>query len=206
MPGSTKALATNRPRACCDSGITVAVGRGPVDMHYGDVVRVLDAVERGGCQGVTSLLAIMEAVDVARKRSTESYKYRSGSGRERKFTDRRAGGSATALPSSVCAMERRRPLQIIKPRRRFSLSPTCAKLLERAGRTAPCIPGRRCRYGGVGPHGLEHLALAPDAGAVAICTTDAAFAHTAGSDDMFGHIKIQLAGDPLADLPSRRDG
>lgn len=206
MSGSTKALAKNEPRVYYDSGIIVAVGRGPVDMHYGDVVRVPDAVERGGCQGVTSLLAIMEAVDVTRKRSTESYKYRSGSDRERKFIDRRAGGSVTTLLSNVCAMERRRLLQIIKPRRRFGLSLMYAKLLKYAGHTAPGIPGRRCRYSGVGPYDLEHFALALDAGAAAICTTDAAFAHIVGNDDMFGHIKIQLASDPLIDLLSRQDG
>lgn len=160
MSGSTKALAGNRPRAYYDSGIIVAVGRGPADMHHGDVIRVLDAVERGGCQGVTSLLAIMEAVDVTRKRSTESYKYRSGSDRERKFVGRRAHGSVTNLLNDVRAMERRRLLQIIKPRRRFSLSLMYAKLLEHAGHTAPGIPGRRCRYSGVGPYDLERFALA----------------------------------------------
>ena len=206
MSGSTKALARNRPRVYYDSGITVAVGRGPVDMHYGDVVRILDAVERSRCQGVTSLLAIMESIDVIRKRSTESYKYWSGSDKERKFIDMKASGSVTTLLNNVRAMERRRLLQIIKPRRRFSLSLMYAKLLEHAGHTAPGIPGRRCRYSGVGPYDLEHFALALDAGAEAICTTDAAFAHIAGNDDMFGRIKIQLAGDPLIDLLSKLDG
>ncbi len=206
MSGSTKALARNRPRVYYDSGIIVAVGRGPVDMHHGDVVRILDAVERSGCQGVTSLLAIMEAVDVTRKRSTESYKYRSGSDGERKFIDRRVHGSVTSLLNDVRDMERRRSLQIIRPKRRFSLSLMYAKLLEHAGRTAPGIPGRRCRYSGVGPYDLEHFALALGAGAKAICTTDAAFAHIAGNDDMFGRIKIQLAGDPLIDLLAKWDG
>lgn len=129
MSESTKALAKNEPRVYYDSGIIAAVGRGPVDMHHGGAARVLDAAERSGCQGVTSLLAIMEAVDVTRKRSTESYKYRSGSDRERRFIDRRAHGSATTLPSNVRAMERRRLPQIIKPRSRFGLSLMYAKLL-----------------------------------------------------------------------------
>ena len=53
---------------------------------------------------------------------------------------------------------------------------------------------------------LGHFALALDAGAVAICTTDAAFADIAGNDGVFGHIKIQLTGDPLIDLLAGRGG
>lgn len=66
--------------------------------------------------------------------------------------------------------------------------------------------GRRCRHIGVGPFDMAHFALALGARAEAICTTDAAFADIAGSDGVFGHIRIQLTGDPLIDLLAGRGG
>ena len=79
-------------------------------------------------------------------------------------------------------------------------------MLEHEGRTAPGVGGQRCRHVGVGPFDWAHFALALGARAEAICTTDAAFADIAGSDDMFGHIKIQLTRDPLIDLLAGHDG
>ena len=202
------ALSRNkRPRVYYDSGILVAVGRGPADMHYDDVIRVLDAVDMCGCQGVTTPLALMEAVDVFRKRATGSHKYRSGSDGERVSIDLDVRGSVTNMLDKVDDMKRLRQLKILYSHGPFlNLSFLHKKMLEHAGRTAPGVGGQRCRHIGVGPFNWEHFALALDAGAVAICTTDAAFADIAGNDGTFGHIKIQLTGAPLIDLLAGRGG
>ena len=196
-----------KPRVYYDSGILVAVGRGPVDIHYDDVIRVLDAVDMSGCQGVTTPLALMEAVDVFRKRVTGSYKYLSGSDVERMSIDLNVRGSVTNMVDKVDDMKQQRQLKILDSRGPLSdLSFLCEKMLEHAGRTAPGVGGQRCRHVGVGPFDWAHFSLALDADAVAICTTDAAFADIAGNDDMFGHIKIQLTRDPLIDLLAGHDG
>ena len=98
-------------------------------------------------------------------------------------------------------MKRQRSLKIVQPEEWFpNVSLLHAKMLEHAGRTAPGVGGQRCRHIGVGAFDWAHFAFALYAGAVAICTTDAAFADIAGNDATFGHIKIQLARDPLIDL------
>ena len=77
-------------------------------MHYDGVIRVLNAVDMSGCQGVTTPLALMEALDVFRKRATWSHKYRSGSDGERKTVDLDVRGSVSNMLDMVDAMKRQR--------------------------------------------------------------------------------------------------
>ena len=60
--------------------------------------------------------------------------------------------------------------------------------------------GKMYRHRGIGSFDMIHYTFAEGANASVIITSDAALADIEGSDDMFGHIRVQLTGEPLIDL------
>ena len=189
-----------RPAVYLDTGVLVALVLGASDMHYNGAVRVYDAIVRSGCRPVTSLLAIMEMVNVVRRRTAASYKCRPGRGEDQEAADARVRRAVARALDLINTMTNDGILTIMKtagwsPGLDFLLG----KMLEHPGRIVSGTRSRTCRHRGVGPYDWFHYALALLAGASVICTTDAALADVAGSDAQFGRIQIQLTGEPLID-------
>ena len=183
-----------------DSGVMVALSIAG-DAHHDDAVGACTAMEQGKCHMITSSLAVMEAVAAVRKRITMSHKRRSGSEDERADVDAHASRAAAGMLNLVSGMARQGFLRIVElDDRSPDLYLLHGKALARAGRAVYGGKSRFYRYRGVGSCDWLHFAFARDAGASVICTTDAAFADIEGSDDEFGHIRIQLTGAPLIDL------
>ena len=181
-----------------DSGPLVALALGADDMHYGGAVRACEAAVRSGCRLVTSLLAIMEMVNVLRRRMAASCKCRPGRGEDQEAADARVRRAVERALVLVMNMKRSGALEIMEtagwsPDLDFLLG----KMLEHPGRIVSGMRSRTCRHRGVGPYDWFHYALALLAGASVICTTDAALADVAGSDAQFGRIQVQLTGGPL---------
>ena len=167
-------------------------------MHYNGAVRVYDAIVRSGCRPVTSLLAIMEMVNVVRRRTAASYKCRPGRGEDQEAADARVRRAVARALDLINTMTNDGILTIMKtagwsPGLDFLLG----KMLEHPGRIVSGMRSRTCRHRGVGPYDWFHYALALLAGASVICTTDAALADVAGSDAQFGRIQVQLTSEPL---------
>ena len=117
---------------------------------------------------------------------------RSGDDDERRAADERARGAAAALLDLVDDMKGHGRLEVVDMEGRPpDLAVLCGRMLEHAGYTVPGSKGQTCRHRGIGSYDWLHIAFARDAGVAVICTTDAAFADIAGSDDEFGHIGIQ---------------
>ena len=87
-----------------DTGMIVALARGPADPHYEGVARLDAFARRNKWRVITSPLAIMEAVDVVRKRTATSHRYRSGSGKERAAVDAEVRLAAADLHEIVTDM------------------------------------------------------------------------------------------------------
>ena len=181
-----------------DSGVLAALARKSFDMHYDGSVRACGAAVRSGCQLVTSLLAIMEMVNVLRRRMAASCKCRPGRGEDQEAADARVRRAVERALVLVMNMKRSGALEIMEtagwsPDLDFLLG----KMLEHPGRIVSGMRSRTCRHRGVGPYDWFHYALALLAGASVICTTDAALADVAGSDAQFGRIQVQLTSGPL---------
>ena len=177
----------------------------------------------------------MEAAGAIRRRITPSRRHRSGDDDERRAVDERAREAVAAPLDLADGMKGNGRLEVVdmegwSP----DLAALCSRTLEHAGCTVPGSKGQACRHRGIrshdwllsraerrrqaascrhrgiGSHDWPHIAFARDAGATVTCTTDAAFADTAGSDDEFGHVKIQPtstgAVGPLHDLAQGRGG
>lgn len=193
--GQSRAAGNGKPAAYLDSGILVALTMGTADMHHDGAVEVCDEVVRDGCRPVTSPLAVMEMIGVVRRRTAMSHKCKPGRGEDLLAADadmRRAVALALAIINN---MEIQGRLTIMGA---AGWSPDFVllqcKMLEHAGRTVSGRRSRTCRYRGVGSYDWFHYALAREAGASVICTTDAALADIAGNDGEFGHIRILLTG------------
>ena len=181
-----------------DTGVLVALALGPSDMHYDGAVRACNAAVRSGCRLVTSLLAIMEMVNVVRRRTAASYKCRPGRGEDQEAADARVRRAVERALELIDSMRKDGTLTIMEtagwsPDLDFLLG----KMLEHPGRIVSGMRSRTCRHRGVGPYDWFHYALALLAGASVICTTDAALADVAGSDAQFGRIQVQLTSGPL---------
>lgn len=181
-------------------------------MHNAGAAGACAAAWQGRFRAVAPRLAAMEAAGAIRKRITSSRRHRSGDDDERRAVDGRAREAVAALLDLVDDMKGNGRLEVVDME---GWSPGLAVLysrtLEHAGCTVPGSKGQTCRHRGIGSHDWLHTALARDAGATVICTTDAAFADIAGSDDdEFGHIKIQPtstgAVGPLYDLAQGQGG
>ena len=186
------------PVVYLDSGVLVALALGPSDMHYDGAVRACHAAVRNGCQLVTSLLAIMEMINVVRRRTAASYKCRPGCGEDQEAAEARVRRAVARALVLVINMKSDGVLAIMKatgwsPDLDFLLG----KMLEHPGRIVSGMRSRTCRHRGVGPYDWFHYALALLVGASVICTTDAALANVAGSDAQFGGIQVQLTSGPL---------
>ena len=167
-------------------------------MHYDGAVRACDAAVRNGYQLVTSLLAIMEMINVVRRRTAASCKCRPGRVEDQEAADARVRRAVAQALVLVMNMKRSGALEIMEtagwsPDLFFLLG----KMLEHPGRIVSGTRSRTCRHRGVGPYDWFHCALALLAGASVICTTDAALADVAGSDAQFGRIQVQLTSEPL---------
>ena len=181
-----------------DSGVLAALARGEDDMHYSGAVRVYDAIVRNGCRPVTSLLAIMEMINVLRRRMAASYKCRPGHNEDQEAADARVRRAVVRALDLINTMTSDDILEIMEtagwsPDLFFLLG----KMLEHPGRIVSGMRSRTCRHRGVGPYDWFHYALALLAGASVICTTDAALADVAGGDAQFGRIQVQLTSEPL---------
>ena len=181
-----------------DSGPLVALALGADDMHYDGAARACDAAVRNGYQLVTSLLAIMEMINVVRRRTAASCKCRPGRVEDQEAADARVRRAAADALDLINTMVKDGTLAIIEtagwsPDLDFLLG----KMIEHPGRIVSGMRSRTCRHRGVGPYDWFHYALALLAGASVICTTDAALADVAGSDAQFGRIQIQLTSEPL---------
>lgn len=182
-----------------DSGVIIALARGPEDMHYSSAVKLKEMANQSGRPVITSKLAIMEAIGVIRKRNAMSRKYMTGSDKEGEEADDDAQQAVAHMLEAV-ALAKAQGLIRIAELKGWSpdLDLLYTKMLMHAGSTRPGKKGRTGRHRGVGACDWFHFTIAKDAGATTICTTDAALADIAGNDDDFGHIRILLTGS----LPS----
>lgn len=180
-------------------------------MHSAGAAGACAVAWQGRFRAAAPRLAVMEAVGAIRRRITPSRRHRSGDDDERRAVDERAREAVAALLDLVDGMKGNGRLEVVdmegwSP----DLAVLCSRTLEHAGCTVPGSKGQACRHRGIGSHDWLHIAFARDAGATVTCTTDAAFADTAGSDDEFGRIKILLtstgAVGPLHDLAQGRGG
>ena len=195
--------AGKKPLACLDAGMLVALVLGTIDMHHGGAVRVCGAAKRSGFQLITSRLAVMEMINVVRRRAASSRKCRPGRGDDLAAADAHVRKMVVDALNIIHSMEQEGGLIVKKME---GLPPDFAflqrKMREHPGRT---VSGRRshtCRHRGVGPHDWVLFALAKSVGALVICTTDAALADIAGRDGDFGRIQVQLTSAPLIGLLS----
>ena len=170
----------------------------PTDAHHQDVVNMLNEMWRSGYRIIVSLLTLMETFASIRRKSTTSKTCRSGSEDERAGVEAHVQGIVTTAFGLLDKLVNEGIIEIVEPE---NWSPDLlllyAKLLEHAGYVLPVDKGRPFRHRAVGSYDWLHFALAKYLGAVAILTTDVAFADIAGNDDEFGHILIQLASEPL---------
>ena len=187
-----------KPRACLDAGMLVAMALGTIDMHYDGAVRVCDAAVRSGFQLITSRLAVMEMINITSRRTAMLHKCRPGSREDLSATDAHVRKAVAYALNLLNIMEQQGDLSIIElegwP---ADLAVLQSKLIECQGRIVPGVRNLACRHCGVGPHDLIQYTLAKAVGALVICTTDAALADIAGRDDEFGRIHVQVTGRPL---------
>ena len=87
-----------------DSGMIVALARGPEDLHYEGVARLDAFAEQNGWHVITSPLAVMESVSVVRRRTAMSHKYRSGGDGEMAAVDAKVQRAADNLRRSMSDM------------------------------------------------------------------------------------------------------
>lgn len=172
----------------------------PTDAHHQDVVKMLHEIWRRGYRITVSLLTLMETLASIRRKSTTSKTCRSGSEEERAGVEAHVQDIINVAFGLLDKLVNEGIIEIIEPE---EWSPDLlllyAKMLEHAGYVLPVNKGRPFRHRAVGSYDWLHFALAKYLGAVAILTTDMAFADIAGNDDEFGHILIQLASEPLAE-------
>ena len=168
------------------------------DVHHDDVIRVINAVVRNGWRLIISYMVIFEAINAVRKRITTSYKRQSGGEEERAGVEATADATVAHMFKILDRMVKHGILGIAK---QGGWSPDfsrlCDKALAHRGRAVYVVSSKSYRHRGIGAFDLMHYAFARDAGASVIITSDAAFADIEGSDDEFGHIRVQLTGEPL---------
>ena len=192
----------NEPIIYSDSGPLVALTRGEIDMHYAGTVRVCNAIKRSGCRLITSPLALAETIGVVRKKTAISYKCRQGHDGDLWYADARVDEATTRAFKLARNLDECGFLIVVNiPGWTLDLPRVHAKMFEHPGRVVPGR-GKFCRHLGIGSCDWPQIMLARDVGASAILTTDTAFADIVGSDSEFGHIKVQLTGEPLIDLLS----
>ena len=171
----------------------------PDDMHHDDAVRAFRAIMRKGCRAVTSPLAVMEAVAVARKKAAGSHRCGPDGAEELAGVEAHVQDAAGGMARFVDHMVEEKILRIMDTK---AWSPDLellyGKLIEHAGHAVPATKGSRFRHRAVGSCDWLHFWLAFVFGAAMICTTDTAFADIPGRDDKFGGIAVQLASAPLA--------
>ena len=181
-----------------DSSILVALFD-PDDMHHDDAVRAFRAIMRKGCRAVTSRLAVMEAVAVARKKAARSHRCGPEGAEELVDVEAHVQDAADDMVKFVDRMADEDILTIIDSKVWSpDLELLYGKMLEHAGHVVPATKGSRFRHRAVGSCDWLHFWLALIAGAAMICTADRAFADIPGRDDRFGGIAVQLASGPLA--------
>ena len=135
-----------------------------------------------------------------------SYKCRQGHDEDLRHADDRVDEAAANAAKLFDNLDRRVFLTVVNiPGWQLDLPRMHAKMLEHPGRTVPGR-GKFCRHLGIGSCDWPQIMFARDAGASAILTTDTAFADIVGNDGEFGHIKVQLTGEPLIDLLSSAGG
>lgn len=170
----------------------------PTDAHHQDVVRMLDEMWRSGYRIIVSLLTLMETFASIRRKSTTLNTCRLGSEEERASVEAHVQNAVKDARRRLSRLVEQGIIEIVEPE---NWSPDLlllyAKVFEHAGYVLPVDKGRPFRHRAVGSYDWLHFALAKYLGAVAILTTDMAFADIAGNDDEFGHILIQLASEPL---------
>ena len=192
----------DRPIIYSDTGPLVAYARGKADRHHAGAVKVFSAARRSGCRLITSPQAIAETIGVVRKRTAASYKYRPGHSEDLRYADDRVHEATAGATRILYKLNEQGFLTIVYiPDWYFDQLRVYSKMVEHPGRT---VPGWKsfCRHLGINPCDWPQIAFAVDAGASAICTTDAAFADIVGNDAEFGHLKVQLTSAPLIDLLS----
>ena len=192
-----------KPRACLDAGMLVAMVLGTIDMHYEGAVRVYDAARRSGFKLITSRLAVMEMISVVRRRTTMSRKCRPGRSGDLSAADAHVREAVAHALDLISKMRQEGSLIVMETTGGYyDFDLLHRKMLEHPGRTVSGERSRTCRHRGVGPYDWVLFALAKSAGALVICTTDAALADIAGRDDGFGGIQVQLTSAPLVGLLS----
>ena len=193
--GRSRGAEDEKPAAYLDSGIPVALAMGTADMHHDGAVRVCDEAVRDGYRLAASPLAVMETIGVVRRRAATSHKCKPGRGEDLLAADADVRGAVALALAIISGMTKQGGLTIMGA---AGWSPDFVlvqcKMLEHKGRTVSGRRSRTCRHRGVGPYEWFRCALAREAGASVICTTDAALADVAGNDGEFGHIRVILAG------------
>ena len=171
----------------------------PNDVRHDGAARVFQAIMKSRCKAVTSLLAVMEAVAIVRKKAARSHRCRSGGAEELAGVEVHVQDAAGGMAEFIRKMSDEGILRIIDQK---ELSPYLellyGKALEHAGRVVPAPEGDECRHLGVGSCGWVDFWLARAFGAARICTTDVAFADIPGRDAEFGGIAVQLTSAPLS--------
>ena len=192
-----------RSRPCFDSGMIVALLL-LSGMHREGALRVLGAARPNRRTPPASQLAITEAVAAARRKTAEPHRRRSGSGEEMAGAGAHVHDAVSRLLAFIETLKNKGGPSVVETcDSPFDLVALSCKAVEHAGRAAaPAKSGKRRRHRGAGARDWPHLWPALFAGVGMICTTNAAFADIAGSDDVFGRILVQLTSGPLVGPPA----
>ena len=168
------------------------------DAHHADAARVLDEAARSGWRLITTYAVVLEVIDAVRKKVIASHRRQSGGEEERAGVEASAEDTVARAISITKDMVNQGILEIVSTESKSpDFSRLCDKALAHRGRAVYMASSKSYRHHGIGAFDLVHYALARDAGASVIITSDAAFADIEGSDDEFGHIRVQLTGKPL---------
>ena len=168
------------------------------DVHHADAARVLDEAARGGWRLITTYAVILEVIDAVRRKVIASHRRQSGGEEERAGVEASAEDAVARTIRITKDMVNQGILEIVSTESKpLDYSSLCDKALAHRGRAVYAVSSKSYRHRGIGAFDLMHYAFARDAGASVIITSDAAFADIEGSDDEFGHIRVQLTGEPL---------
>ena len=171
------------------------------DVHHADAARVLDEVARSGWRLVTTYAVILEVIDAVRRKVIASHRRQSGGEAEQAGVEASGEDAVARAIKIIEDMVKHGILKIVAVEGGSpDFSRLCDKALAHRGRAVYMASSKSYRHRGIGAFDLMHYAFARDAGASVIITSDAAFADIEGSDDEFGHIRVQLTGKPLIDL------
>ena len=175
----------------CDTGSVVAIIMGEVDPFFDDAVRFFNAVKSSGVRLVISSLVLAEVTDVIRKRIKARHRCTDESGMEREVVDAGVAATVKDINRFINALKLDKMVDMYEATTKTQpdISRLYEKMLGNQGRTPQARKGDTYRHLGMGPVDLIHAEMAYLAGALAICTTDKAFAQI-GDNKQYSEIWI----------------